>query len=289
MLLHNCPCTRRALYKVFYEPVSITHKPRHSIGIRYITTHRNTKAESWSPSANGAVDHVHKLYERRLPRDNGYSSVASQAFPNRRQRVATAQNTRIPVLPPREKRTYDRPYDEEITDRYIALVTLDGEHQPRVALDTVLRQLDRNAEHLVQLSPANASAGTLAICRIFTKAGLREMQCLKNKAVKEAKKKVVTNKILEVNWAIADGDLGNKATQLENFLREGRRVEVLLARKKRARVATGEECQKVLKRIRDVIKAVPGAKEEKTEGKMGEKMSLVFENRKMKEPEQGKE
>ena len=288
MLLHNCPCTRRALYKVFIEPVSISHKPRHSIGIRYFTTHRNTKAESWSPSAN-AEDHTNKLYEPRTPRDDGYSSVTRQVFHDRRQRVDAPQKPRIPALPPREQRTYDLPYDEEITDRYIALVTLDGEHQPRVALDMVLRRLDRTAEHLVQLSPANASAGKLAICKIFTKAGLRETQRAKVNAVKEAKKKVVTNKILEVNWAIADGDLGNKATQLESFLREGRRVEVLLARKKRARVATGEECRKVLKRIRDAIKAVPGAKEEKTEGKIGEKMSLVFENRKMKEPEQGKE
>ena len=229
------------------------------------------------------------MYERRTPRDDGYSSVARQVFHDRRQRVDAPQKPRIPALPPREQRTYDLPYDEEITDRYIALVTLDGEHQPRVALDMVLSRLDRTAEHLVQLSPANATAGKLAICKIFTKAGLRETQRAKVNAVKEAKKKVVTNKILEVNWAIADGDLGNKATQLESFLREGRRVEVLLARKKRARVATGEECRKVLKRIRDAIKAVPGAKEEKTEGKIGEKMSLVFENRKMKEPEQGKE
>jgi len=287
----NCACARRALYKVFIEPISVAHRPRHAIGIRYFTPQRTKKtSETWFPNANAAVDRTPNVGERQPPRDNRYNSVSRQVVADRRQRVNVARNnSRVPALPPREQRTYDLPYDEEIKDRYIALVTLDGEHQPDVPLDTVLRNLDRATEHLVQLLPSNASTGKLATCRIFTKAWLRETQRAKDKATKEAKKKRVANKILEVNWAIADGDLGNKIAQLGSFLKEGRRVEVLLARKKRARVATGEECEKVLKKIREGIKAVPGAKEEKSEGKMGEKMTLVFESKKTKTSEQGKE
>lgn len=163
-------------------------------------------------------------------------------------------------------------------------------YHPRVSLDEVMRNLNRLTEHLLQVTPVDPASGKLPTCKIYSKIHLSDARSARNGKANGGAKKVISSKSLEVNWAIAEGDLGVKLSQLEVFLREGRKVEMILARKKRARAATGEECQAVLKKIRGAAGRVPGAKEEKTEGKIGERMTLVFESQQMiKKREEGKE
>jgi translation initiation factor IF-3 len=195
----------------------------------------------------------------------------------------TPEQFYLPQLPPRDQRTYDVPYDEEIQDGWISLVDRGGVYHPRVSLDETMRAINRLTEHLVQVTPADPDTGKLATCKVYSKIQLKAAHAAKKRLARGAKSKVVPSKTLELNWAIAEGDLAVKMMQMETFLMEGRRVEVLLARRKRARVVSQDECKALLKKVMEVAQRVPGAKEEKTEGSMGEKMSLVFENKKAKE------
>ena len=140
--------------------------------------------------------------------------------------------------------------------------------------------LDRTTEHLLQVSPADLEKGKLAACKIYTKSQLREAYKTKLRAAKNLKKAQVSSKIIELNWAIAPRDLQQKLEKMETFLMEGRRVEVVLASRKRQRQADVEECKEVLKRVKKAADRVPGTKEDLREGKIGEKMKLSYSSQK---------
>lgn len=110
----------------------------------------------------------------------------------------------------------------------------------------------------------------------------------KLKAAKEAKKLSARTsemgmKTVELNWAIDKNDLGHRIEKMRGFLAEGRRVEVVLASKKRGRKASLEECQGVLEKLRECADAVDGAREvQKLEGKVGGFATMVFMGRPVK-------
>lgn len=189
----------------------------------------------------------------------------------------------LPQLPPQDQRTYNVPYDDEIQDVWISLVDRDGVYYPRVSLDETMRKINRLTEHLLQVTPADLAAGKLATCKIYSTIQLKAVDKARKREARGAKTRTVPAKTLELNWAIAEGDLAFKLSQMEAFLKEGRRVEVLLARKKRARVASQDECKALLKKVTEAAGRVPGAREEKSEGSVGEKMTLMFENKKARE------
>jgi translation initiation factor IF-3 len=90
-------------------------------------------------------------------------------------------------------------------------------------------------------------------------------------------------KNLELNWAIAGGDLKHRLERLKEFLREGRKVEILLGPKKRGKKATEQEANAVIKAVRDAAGECKGASEVKAEGTVGAVMTVVFEGRKIEE------
>lgn len=67
-------------------------------------------------------------------------------------------------------------------------------------------------------------------------------------------------KIIELNWAIEKGDLAHRLAKIKGFLEEGRRVEVVLAKKKGGRRATVEECEALIDKIHECVESVPGSK-----------------------------
>ncbi|KAF1345672.1 hypothetical protein BDV97DRAFT_358806 [Delphinella strobiligena] len=76
--------------------------------------------------------------------------------------------------------------------------------------------------------------------------------------------------------------------RVEEFLREGRRVEVLLAKRKGGRRATEGECRGVVDRILETVEGVEGARQVKEmEGKLAGLVTLFFEGPK-KVAEKGK-
>lgn len=119
----------------------------------------------------------------------------------------------------------------------------------------------------------------IPLCKIMDKKTQYQIEKAKEKQRKNSKKVGSdTVKTLELNWAIDRNDLGHRLDRVTEFLNEGRRVEIVLAVKKRGRVATADECQDVLKRIRDTVEGVKGAKVAKElEGKIGAMATMFLE------------
>ena len=87
-------------------------------------------------------------------------------------------------------------------------------------------------------------------------------------------------KTLELNWAIDGNDLGHRMKSVAGFLEEGRKIEIVLARKKKGRRATGEECREVIKRIGETVEGVDGAKEvQELTGEVGGLATIVLQGR----------
>lgn len=129
----------------------------------------------------------------------------------------------------------------------------------------------------------NSFLNDVPVCRIVNKKeAYQKAQRVKEES-KERKKledKGKSVKTLELNWAMDPNDLGHRLSKVEEFLKDGRKVEVILASKKRGRKASVEECKDVLARIRGVVGAVDGAKEAKgMEGKVGGFATMFFQGR----------
>ncbi|KAF2161020.1 hypothetical protein M409DRAFT_70091 [Zasmidium cellare ATCC 36951] len=182
-------------------------------------------------------------------------------------------------------------WDAEITARQIYLVDpvtnilRDPETgalpPPRTRYD-VLNSIDTKTHRLVQLEPDEpGNRNFMPVCKIVDKKESYDAEKRKAKAAKTAKKLSARSsemgmKTVELNWAIDANDLGHRVEKMKGFLTEGRRVEVVLASKKRGRKASLEECEGVLGRLRAAVESVEGAREvEGLKGKVGGFATMV--------------
>lgn len=103
------------------------------------------------------------------------------------------------------------------------------------------------------------------------------------KARRKAQSKKKSHQVakeLELNWAIDGNDLAHRLNKLQEMLEKGMRVEILLAGKKRGRRATRDEAETVLRRIRERVAQVDGAKEWKAmEGRILQQATLFLEGK----------
>lgn len=165
--------------------------------------------------------------------------------------------------------------DENINARQVHLVSADGKLEPAQSLSTILSSFDRKKYFLVQVSSPDEDEAP--VCKIIEKRIVRATEAAKAKPVRNAQTMM---KQLELNWAIGGNDLGHRLNKMEEFLGQGRRVEVVLGVKIKGRVATKEEAEAVVSRIRAKVNEVEGAKEWKpAEGAVGGKMTLYFEGK----------
>ena len=76
-----------------------------------------------------------------------------------------------------------------------------------------------------------------------------------------------------------NNDLKHRLDKVKEFLAEGRKVEIVLARKrKRAKVPTPEQCQEVMDKIKEAVEEVKGAKFARpTEGTIGVLATVFLE------------
>lgn len=180
----------------------------------------------------------------------------------------------------------DQKWNEEITARLLQLVDPETKKlgEPTTRFD-VLKNLDMKTHRLVQLTPDDPTdRNFVPVCKIVSKKESYEADKKKKEQQKDAKRDAAKErsvKTLELNWAIDSNDLGHRLEKVRSFLEEGRRVEVVLASKKKGRKASREECEEVLGRIRGVVEAVNGAKETSKglEGKVGGFATLVFQGK----------
>ena len=132
-------------------------------------------------------------------------------------------------------------------------------------------------------SDAFGPGGNIPVCKILSKKEVF-LDAERKKAEAKEKRKISalasSVKTLEINWAIDGNDLGHRMERLRGFLAEGRKVEVVLAAKKRGRKASEGECEGVLRRIRGVVEGVEGAREERgMVGRVGGFCTLAFVGR----------
>jgi translation initiation factor IF-3 len=180
--------------------------------------------------------------------------------------------------------------DSAIEAEVINLVDPDGTYHKDVPLDEALRSFNKVTHHLVQMTPGkvdeagNPDPDNLPTCRIISKIDLRAQHERKVETMRrqETGRSATgpTSKSLELNWAIAAGDLKHRLESLKRFLREGRKVEVLLGPKKKGKQASQEEAEMVMKRVREAVGECKG-KEVKSEGQVGGIITVVFEGTKV--------
>jgi len=168
--------------------------------------------------------------------------------------------------------TSTHPLDEAISSSHVHLVDEVGNLQHPEPLTTILLSFDRKQFALRQVGVHEETL--VPIGRIVSKAWLREVA----QAVWKPKKDVAdATKQVELSWAIDSHDLFHRLRRIQEFLREGRRVEVLVAAKKKGRTTTKDEVDVIMKAVRDAIKEVDGASEWKAmEGEAGMEVILYF-------------
>ncbi|KAF2628573.1 hypothetical protein BU25DRAFT_38172 [Macroventuria anomochaeta] len=181
--------------------------------------------------------------------------------------------------------------DSAITAPRVNFVDAEGRFFEDVATLDALNSFNKVTHHLVQVTPGRVDEFGVQdpdhppVCRVVSKIDLRAQHERKVDAARKQAKGITgpPQKNLELNWAIGGGDLKHRLNKLQDFLLEGRRVEVLLGPKKKGRKATAEEASAVHKAIMAAADECKGAKEVKREGAVGAVLTIVFEGKKADE------
>ena len=167
------------------------------------------------------------------------------------------------------------PLDEDIRSCQVSIVDSEGALKEPEALFNVLHSIDRDKFFVVQVSPLEDLG--IPVCKIIEKQAFRKAERAKSKP---AKNPHATAKQLELSWGIGPNDLGHRLNKLEQFLKEGRRVEILINPRKKARSVTKDEAQVIVQRIRKRIPKIEGAREWKDMlGAVGESVTIYVEGK----------
>lgn len=181
--------------------------------------------------------------------------------------------------PPKNK---GPPRDEEIRAKYVQLVDEDQSLKPPELLARVLQSFDRQEHYLIQVT--QPEPGRIPVCKLVQKEKLREKLIMKETASRN--NKGVSTKQLELNWAIGPNDLDHRMSKAHEFLEKGKRVEIILAPKRKGKKATEEEAKNVLSYIRERVAKVEGAREWKDmEGVPGGQVTLHLQGKQKSVPE----
>ena len=165
--------------------------------------------------------------------------------------------------------------DEAIQANAVHLVSEDGSLTTPHSLISVLSSLNREKQFLTQVAINGQSE--LPICKIQDKVTAREAARAKDKAAKAAAAK--KDKQLEIGWGIGPNDLGHRLNKMKDFVAQGRRVEINVGMKRRAREVGPDQMVALLKTIKKRIDR-DGAKEWKEmEGKVGDMVTFFVEPR----------
>lgn len=180
-------------------------------------------------------------------------------------------------------------FDSAIKADYINFVDEAGKMHRDVPLHDAMSSFNTTFNHLLLVDAGKVDAfgrsdpNHLPLCKVISKMQLREQHQKKLEIERRGNAGTgPSGKNLELNWAIAAGDLKHRLKKLKEFLLQGRKVEILIGPKRRGRVATPEEGKDVLEKIREAVGECKGASEFKEpEGKVGAVMTLVFQGRKL--------
>jgi translation initiation factor IF-3 len=122
----------------------------------------------------------------------------------------------------------------------------------------ILARMDRKTDFLVEVAAATGTG--LPVCRILPKKLVREYEKAKRQKPRSRSKRM---KMLELSWAIGQNDLKHKFDKMKEFFEEGRKVELIIAKRRRGRDATEGERIKLLDCIRTFAQSLDGVREYK--------------------------
>ncbi|KAK0883952.1 hypothetical protein LTR87_002173 [Friedmanniomyces endolithicus] len=263
MQAHTTRSSAQALYRVFVGPALTSLLPNRHLGQQALV------ANSCTPLP---VD------QQRYRRQRSFSTT-----------TPLHTRTRAPVQ-------RSQKWDEEITARLIQLVDpetgnlLDNgaplSPDPTPAEEERFRRggVDEGANPRSggywDTRGGNGYGAFVPVCKIVSKKEQYDLERRKKSANKERVKEGSKAQTLELNWAIDANDLQHRLDRIGEFLSEGRRVEVVLAAKKRGRKATVQECEQVVKKIEACVAGVEGASVMKAlTGKMGAFATIMLQGR----------
>lgn len=118
----------------------------------------------------------------------------------------------------------------------------------------------------------------MPMCKIVTKA--QAFQDQKASLQKEKDSKKITGskpRTIEINWAIEKHDLDVRLGRLRDFLTEGKRVEILLARKKKSRAATPGECKALMDTMEAELESIGAKQVVARQGEVGGLVKMAVE------------
>jgi translation initiation factor IF-3 len=164
----------------------------------------------------------------------------------------------------------------------VSLVGEDGKLQEPCYTVDILHSMDRKRDSLVVVVPGEP--GTPPICKIMNKEAMRVAEKAKAKAPRPS----VTEKTIELNWAIDGNDLSHRLVKMKSFLGKGFRVEVVMGTKRKGRKASEEEAEALIEKVRKAAGEVDGARESKpVDGELLGMLTLQFEGKSKKGKKDG--
>ncbi|KAF9885101.1 hypothetical protein FE257_000741 [Aspergillus nanangensis] len=164
--------------------------------------------------------------------------------------------------------------DEDIRSQHVQIVNEEGGLDSPMRLRDALNSFDRSENFLLQVSPG--SIDRPPVCKIVSRVALREQERAKAKVTHAAKTAV---KQIELNWAIDAHDLAHRLKQLTTFLEKGRKVEIILTRKKGKRPPNVEEVKHLMDSVMQTTKEADAVQMRPMEGEPGKHVILVVKKR----------
>ena len=212
----------------------------------------------------------------RLPR----SQIPSQTYATFSRRKGGNIALRSPEDIPSLARKLDGfVLDDSIETQYVQVKQDDGVLSEPQLLQRLLRSIDRNSQVISQIV-ARGPSSDAAIVEVTSRDALIKRTVEREKQMREQQRntKASKPKQIELNWAIAENDLNIKLRTMEEFLEKGKKVEIMLASRKRQKRASPDEAQLLLKNVRDRINDI-GAREAKHEGQLLKHTTLTVEKK----------
>lgn len=155
----------------------------------------------------------------------------------------------------------------------------EGKLEAQTTLFSLLNSIDRETQCVIQRNKPNPDdPADLPIVEVVTKQSLRkqlesreEAKAAQARSMRDSKPKQI-----ELNWAISEHDLALKMKQMAGFVEKGKKVELMLAAKKRQRRATLEEANALVKQIKASVAEIEGARLN-MEGRIGTQALIVVQ------------
>ncbi|KAI4148867.1 MAG: hypothetical protein LQ340_004899 [Diploschistes diacapsis] len=164
--------------------------------------------------------------------------------------------------------------DEEIQSRQIRIVQEGGGISEPQDTRRVLRSIDRKEHFLVQVAPSEKDE--IPVCKIMDKKSVFEREREKHRVNKSAEH---GSKTIELSWRMAEGDFNHRMKALEQFLAQGRKVEILIAPKRKKHIIPEPEAALFLSKLRARFEEIPGLKEtQPLSGDVGKLVTLHVES-----------